>query len=65
MAHYLVTGCAGFIASRVTELLVEAGHTVTGIDNLNDAYDRRLKHWRLERLKGVRKALAEAKALLT
>jgi nucleoside-diphosphate-sugar epimerase len=51
MAHYLVTGCAGFIASRVTELLVEAGHTVTGIDNLNDAYDRRLKHWRLERLK--------------
>lgn len=51
MAHYLVTGCAGFIASRVSELLVEAGHTVTGIDNLNDAYDRRLKHWRLDRLK--------------
>ena len=51
MAHYLVTGCAGFIASRVAELLVEAGHTVCGIDNLNDAYDRRLKHWRLDRLK--------------
>ncbi|MCC6538358.1 MAG: GDP-mannose 4,6-dehydratase [Bryobacterales bacterium] len=51
MAHYLVTGCAGFIASRVSELLVEAGHTVTGIDNLNDAYDRRMKHWRLERLR--------------
>lgn len=51
MAHYLVTGCAGFIASRVAELLVEAGHTVTGIDNLNDAYDKRLKHWRLDRLK--------------
>ncbi len=50
MSHYLVTGCAGFIASRVSELLVEAGHTVSGIDNLNDAYDPRLKHWRLERL---------------
>jgi UDP-glucuronate 4-epimerase len=50
MAHYLVTGCAGFIASRVSELLVQSGHTVTGIDNLNDAYDRRLKYWRLERL---------------
>ena len=51
MAHYLVTGCAGFIASRVSELLVEAGHTVTGVDDLNNAYDRRLKHWRLDRLK--------------
>ena len=51
MGHYLVTGCAGFIASRVSELLVEAGHTVTGIDNLNDAYDPRLKHWRLDRLR--------------
>lgn len=51
MAHYLVTGCAGFIASRVSQLLVQAGHTVTGIDNLNDAYDPRLKHWRLEGLK--------------
>ena len=50
MAHYLVTGCAGFIASRVSTLLMQAGHTVTGIDNLNDAYDPRLKHWRLERL---------------
>jgi nucleoside-diphosphate-sugar epimerase len=50
MGHYLVTGCAGFIASRVSELLVEAGHTVTGIDNLNDAYDPRMKQWRLERL---------------
>ncbi len=48
---YLVTGCAGFIASRVSELLLEAGHTVVGVDNLNDAYDARLKHWRLEQLK--------------
>jgi UDP-glucuronate 4-epimerase len=50
--RYLVTGCAGFIASRVTELLLEAGHSVVGVDNLNDAYDPRLKHWRLKRLQG-------------
>ncbi len=48
--HYLVSGCAGFIASKVAELLLEAGHSVLGIDNLNDAYDPRLKHWRLARL---------------
>jgi UDP-glucuronate 4-epimerase len=50
--RYLVTGCAGFIASRVTELLLDAGHAVVGVDNLNDAYDPRLKHWRLARLEG-------------
>ncbi len=49
---YLVTGCAGFIASRVTEMLLDAGHAVAGVDNLNDAYDPRLKHWRLKRLQG-------------
>jgi len=50
MAHYLVSGAAGFIGSRVTAQLLDAGHTVTGIDNLNDAYDVRIKHYRLERL---------------
>ena len=49
-SHYLVTGAAGFIASRITTLLLEQGHAVTGVDNLNDAYDVRLKHWRLARL---------------
>ena len=46
----LVTGCAGFIASNVCRLLLEEGHTIHGVDNLNDAYDVRLKHWRLEQL---------------
>lgn len=50
--HVLVTGAAGFIASRVVDLLLEAAHTVTGLDNLNDAYDVRLKDWRLRRLLG-------------
>ena len=50
MPTYLVTGAAGFIASRVSERLAAAGHRVIGLDNLNDAYDPRLKQWRLERL---------------
>ena len=47
MATYLLTGVAGFIASKVAEFLLADGHAVVGIDNLNDAYDVRLKHWRL------------------
>jgi UDP-glucuronate 4-epimerase len=47
MATYLVTGAAGFIASRTTQLLLDAGHTVVGVDNLNDYYDVRLKQYRL------------------
>lgn len=50
MERYLLTGCAGFIASKVADLLLEAGHTVVGVDNLNDAYDPRLKQWRLAQL---------------
>ncbi len=51
MKNYLLTGAAGFIGSRVGELLLDEGHAVTGIDNLNDSCDRRLKAWRLVRLK--------------
>ena len=48
----LLTGVAGFIASKVAEFLLEDGHTVVGVDNMNDAYDVRLKEWRLARLQG-------------
>src|SRR5688572_17965153 len=51
VAPYLVTGCAGFIASNVCRLLLEAGHDVVGIDNLSAAYDPRLKEWRLAQLR--------------
>ncbi|GAG84414.1 unnamed protein product, partial [marine sediment metagenome] len=50
MARYLLTGVAGFIASRVAELLLDEGHLVLGVDNMNDAYDVRMKEYRLERL---------------
>lgn len=46
----LVTGCAGFIGSRVAQELLERGEAVVGVDNLNGSYDARLKEWRLSRL---------------
>jgi nucleoside-diphosphate-sugar epimerase len=48
---YLVTGTAGFIASQVSKQLLDLGHNVVGVDNLNNYYDVRLKNWRLEQLK--------------
>jgi len=51
MKKILVTGTAGFISSKVSEMLLEDGYCVTGIDNLNDYYDVRLKSWRLNNLK--------------
>jgi len=50
VADYLVTGAAGFIASRVAEMLLEEGHRVFGVDNMNDAYDVRIKEFRLQQL---------------
>ena len=47
----LVTGAAGFIASTVSRLLLEEGKEVVAVDNLNNAYDPRLKHHRLEALR--------------
>ena len=54
MAHYLVTGAAGFIGARTSTMLIEQGHTVVGIDNVNDAYDPRVKHYRLKKLQALK-----------
>jgi len=43
----LLTGVAGFIASKTAELLLEQGHEVVGLDNMNDYYDVELKKHRL------------------
>jgi len=53
MSNYLVTGAAGFIGSRVSAMLIGQGHAVTGLDNLNDAYDVRMKEYRLRQLQAL------------
>jgi UDP-glucuronate 4-epimerase len=45
---YLVTGSAGFIGFHLSQKLLEKGHEVIGIDNINDYYDVNLKYQRLE-----------------
>jgi len=44
----LVTGCAGFIGSHLTERLLQLPYRVYGIDNINDYYDKSQKHNNLE-----------------
>jgi putative UDP-glucuronic acid epimerase len=43
----LVTGAAGFIGAFVCKVLLDRGHQVVGIDNLNNYYDVNLKYGRL------------------
>lgn len=46
----LLTGCAGFIGSHLTERLLAEGHTVTGIDNFDPFYPREAKEANLKLL---------------
>ena len=62
----LVTGAAGFIGMHVARALLDAGATVTGVDNFDPYYDVRLKESRVASLARhpsfalVRADLAEA-----
>ena len=44
----LVTGSAGFIGYHLTLQLLQDGHSVVGLDNLNNYYDVNLKYGRLQ-----------------
>ena len=48
--HVFITGAAGFIGANCAQQLLDQGHQVTGIDNMNDYYDVSLKEARLARL---------------
>ncbi|MBR9982256.1 MAG: NAD-dependent epimerase [Desulfatitalea sp.] len=51
MQTILVTGAAGFIGFHLSQRLLAQGRAVIGVDNINDYYDVRLKHARLDQLK--------------
>src|SRR5258706_7203720 len=62
--HILITGAAGFIGSALALRLLERGERVTGLDNLNDYYDVRLKEARLARTR-QKKSFAFVKVDIT
>lgn len=51
MPTVLVTGCAGFIGSHLSERLLADGYRVVGLDNFDPFYDRRLKEANLATLR--------------
>ena len=54
----LVTGAAGFIGYFICKDLLDKGHEVVGLDNINDYYSTELKFSRLAQL-GIRQEDAE------
>ncbi len=54
MKNILITGCAGFIGYSLAKKLLEKKFAITGVDNLNSYYDKKLKINRLKNLKNYK-----------
>ena len=52
--NIIITGAAGFIGMHVSKKLLDDGHNVIAIDNLNTYYDQTLKQNRLNSLSGYK-----------
>ncbi|HPZ08895.1 MAG TPA: NAD-dependent epimerase/dehydratase family protein, partial [Candidatus Eremiobacteraeota bacterium] len=63
MNNILVTGIAGFIGFHITRRLIKEAYEVTGMDNINNYYDRELKYGRLKEL-GINKEFIDYNKLL-
>ena len=48
--NFLVTGGVGFIGSHVCERLLQAGHAVWALDDMNSAYSQSLKRQNLREI---------------
>ncbi len=59
MTRVLITGCAGFIGSHLTDRLLSLGHEVVGIDNFNDYYDPNIKEMNLNLAKKSNRILLQ------
>lgn len=47
MRTIILTGAGGFIGYKTAQSILEKGHRIIGIDNVNDYYDIRLKNYRI------------------
>src|SRR6266481_5517983 len=63
--NFLVTGGAGFIGSHVCERLLQMGHAVWALDDLNSFYDPALKQRNLDDLKALGKPFTFVKGDIT
>ena len=63
--NILVTGGVGFIGSHVCERLLDAGHTVCALDDLNDFYDPSIKQNTLRELQSRAQSFAFVHADIT
>ena len=50
----LITGCAGFIGYHLSKKLLEMGHQIIGLDNLNNYYNVNLKKKRIQILRSLK-----------